>query len=190
MWHAPVVQIYGIMDNENVHGLDQALRRLDEVIDYCRDDVPVVIGTEAVNYFKSNFENEAWEGEKWAPRSTKRPGGTNGQKVLSKSGELAESIDYRHEGGTVVIYSDKPYAQIHNEGGTIQLTEQQRKYFWAQHYLYAEAGNDDLAEQYKWLALAKEIKMPQRQYMGESEALILNISDKIVRDLTRILNGI
>ena len=52
-----------------------------------------------------------------------------------------------------------------------------------------EAGDKALMEQYKGMALAKEIKMPKRQYIGESEQLNENITNKIVRDLTNILNG-
>lgn len=179
------------LDNENIHGLDDLNRKLDAAMHYFAVDVPVVIGVEAVKHFKKNFETEGVpDVDKWASRKTLRAGGTNSQKVLSKSGELSESIDYKLEGDTVIIYSDKPYAQIHNEGGEITVTPQMRKYFWAMYYTAREGKETQLMEQWKAMALAKKIKVEKRQFIGESPVLIQNITDKIVRDLTKILNGV
>lgn len=177
------------MDSEFVKGMDELSRRLQNATEYFMSDVPDVIGTEATVLFKKNFEDEGFNGNKWAARKSLRPGGTNGQKVLSKSGELSESIDYKLQGNTVIIYSDKPYAQVHNEGGTIPVTKQMRKYFWAQHYMAAEARNEPLAEMYKHMALSKQIVIPKREYIGDSPELVENIANKIVRDLLKILNG-
>jgi phage gpG-like protein len=183
------------MDNENISGLDDVLRRLAEAQRYFDNDVPVVIGVEAVNHFKESFQNEGFTDsslKKWDSRKTKRVNGTNAQKILSKSGELGDSIDYRIEGDTVVIYSDKPYAQIHNEGGTIAVTDKMRAFFWQQYYVAVDAtGNkeDALAQQFKFMALANSITIQQRQFMGDSQALTEKISNKIVRDLTHILKG-
>lgn len=177
------------MDNENIHGLDELNRRLNEAMEYFEKDVPVVIGVESVKFFKSNFENEGFDGKKWAPRKIKRQGSTNNQKVLSKSGELSESIDYRIEGTAIIIFSDKAYAEIHNEGGQIEVTKKMKKYFWQQYYLAKENKEPELMEQYKSLALAKTFIIPKREFIGESSTLNENITNKIVRDLTRILNG-
>lgn len=183
------------MDNEHIKGLDDVLRRLAAAERYFENDVPVVIGVEAVKHFKESFQDEGFTDsslKKWDTRKTKRLEGTNTQKILSKSSELGESIDYRIEGSTVVIYSDKPYAQIHNEGGTIPVTEKMRGYFWSQYYKAVDLTGDkedELAQQFKNMALAKTITIQQRQFMGDSQALIEKISNKIVRDLTRILNS-
>lgn len=189
----PQLQIYLFkMDNQYVQGADALQRKLNLAKQYLQDDVKDVIGTEAVKQFKKNFEQEGFVDKnvsKWAGRKTKRSGSTNSQKVLSKSGELAESIDYRKEGEGVVVYTDKPYAEIHNEGGEITVTPQMKKYFWAMHRQAKDGGDLDMADQYKGMALAKKITMPKRQFIGESEVLTENITNKIVRDLTKILNG-
>ncbi|PZP42163.1 MAG: hypothetical protein DI598_17255 [Pseudopedobacter saltans] len=177
------------MDNQNVSGADEMERQLRAMMDYIENDVTTVIGVESVNHFKDNFQNEGFDNQKWESRKTKRIGSTDGQKILSKSGDLAESIDYRVEGSTVVIYSDLPYAQIHNEGGKITVTPQMRKYFWANYYAAKDGGMLDIADQYKAMALAKEITIEQRQFMGDSPPLLDSISNKIVRDLTRIANS-
>ena len=179
------------LNNENIKGADELLKKLQEAKEYIQNDVPLVIGTEAVNHFKASFQNEGFTDaslQKWAARKSKRPGGTNSQKILTKSGELGDSPDYRVEGNTVIIYSDKVYAQIHNEGGEIPVTPQMKKMFWAKHYEAKEAGDTDAAEQYKCMALAKKIVMPKREFIGNSQVLNEKIENKITKDLTRILN--
>lgn len=178
------------MNNEHVKGAEELIRKLQAIQHYVDNDVPVVIGVEAINHFKESFVNEGFTNQsldKWAPRKTNRTSSTNSQPILTKSGELADSIDYRVEGSLLVIYSDKKYAQIHNEGGVIVVTNNMRSYFWSQYYLAKEAGDTTLMEQFKSMALAKEIKIEQRQFIGESEVLNKRIADKILRDLTNIL---
>lgn len=180
------------MDNENIKGLDEVLQRLNKAKEYIKHDLPLVIGVEGVNHFKQSFQDEGFTDSslsKWKPRASKRPGGTNSQKILSLSGQLADSIDYKIEDTTIIFYSDLPYAEIHNEGGIIQVTAKMKKYFWAQWHNAKERGDKDLMDQFKAFALAKQIKIEKRQYMGESAELDRKIADKIVRDLTNILNG-
>lgn len=177
------------MDNQYVQGADELQRKLNAATLYLQSDVKDVIGIEAVKQFKKNFQEEGFVDKsvsKWAARKTKRSGSTNSQKVLSKSGELADSIDYRTGTDGVTIFTDKPYAEIHNEGGEISVTPQMKKYFWAMHKQAKDAGDLDLADQYKGMALATKIVMPKRQFIGESEALNNNIINKIERDLTGI----
>lgn len=181
------------MDNEHIKGLDDLVRRLTEAEKYFRESVPVIIGVEAVNHFKESFQNEGFtDGSlvKWASRKSKRLAGTNSQKVLSVSGELGDSIDYRIEGNTVAIYSDKPYAQVHNEGGIIAVTDKMRAFFWAQYYKALDITGDkenELVKQFKAMALAKTITIKQRLFMGDSQEMTERISNKIIRDLLYIL---
>lgn len=153
-----------------------------------QNDAPEVIGTEAVRHFKQNFVNEGFDGTKWASRKTKTK---LQRKTLTGQGNgdhLGDSIDYRVEGRTIIVYTDKVYAQIHNEGGTITVTAKMRGYFWAMNKQAKEAGDTDMAEQYKAMALSTQITILQRKFMGESPLLTNKIIDKIKRDLTRILS--
>lgn len=165
------------------------LAQLAQAKDYLQNDVYDVVGVEAVKHFKGNFEEEGFVDrttQKWASRKTKRQGSTNGQKVLSKSGELAESIDYEAQKPAVIIKTDKPYAEIHNKGGEIEVTAKMRKYFWAMHKEAKVMGDAEMADQWKGLALAKKIVMPKREFMGESDVLNEKIAAKIIRDLNNI----
>ncbi len=178
-------------NNQNIKGVDELIAKLQAAKHYLRTDVFDVIGVEAVNQFKRNFDQEGFEDRsvnKWASRKSKRPGSTNGQKILTKSGDLAESITYEKKPPAVIIQTDKPYAELHNEGGEITVTDKMRKFFWAKHKEYKDGGDMELADQYKAFALSKKIVIPKRQFMGQSETLNNNIVEKIMRDLNRILN--
>lgn len=176
------------MDNENVKGVDEVLRKLQEAKMYLANDVQHVVGVEAVNHFKANFVNEGFDNDKWAPRRSKVK---LNKKTLTGQGSgdhLGDSIDYRVEGNITIVYSDKLYAEIHNEGGEISVTPKMRKYFWAKSIEAKQAGDPEMQEQFKFMALSKTIKIKQRKFMGESDALNDKIIAKIQRDLSRILN--
>lgn len=176
------------MNNENIKGVDEMVAKLNAAKLYIQQDVPEIIGIEAVKHFKNNFQEEGFDGKKWASRKSKRLGSTNGQKILTKSSELSESIDYRVEGSTIIIFSDKPYAKIHNEGGKIAVTDKMKKFFWFKNKEAKDAGDLEVANMYKAMALSKEITIEQRQFIGDSNELMNNISSKINKDLKRILN--
>jgi phage gpG-like protein len=179
------------LDNQHIHGADALLAKLKAAMQYIQNDVPKVIGIEAVKHFKENFVNEGFDGNKWQNRKAKQQ---LQRTILTGQGSgdhLADSIDYRIEGSTIVIYTDKPYGQIHNEGGTItqQVTPKQRAFFWAKHKEAKEGGDTETAGQYKAMALCKQltITVPKREFMGNSPQLNNKITNKITRDLTRLL---
>lgn len=177
------------LDNQNIHGADDLIKKLNAAKQYLKQDVQQVIGVEAVKHFKSNFVNEGFDGNKWAARKTKV---RINKKTLTGQGSgdhLSDSIDYKVEGNTTIIYTDKVYGQIHNEGGEITVTPKMKKFFWAKSIEAKEAGDADAQEQYKWMALSKTITIVQREFMGESSQLNEKIINKITRDLTRILNS-
>ena len=175
------------LNNENIHGADELLKKLNQAKAYLNNDVNEVIGVEAVNHFKKNFADEGFDGNKWAARKTKVK---LQKKVLTGQGggdHLGDSIDYRVDGKTTIIYTDKVYGQIHNEGGEITVTPKMKKFFWAKSIEAKEIGDTEAQEQYKWMALSKTIKIVKPEFMGQSAQLNEKIISKITRDLTRIL---
>lgn len=78
-------------------------------------------GIIAVNFSKERFRAKNWidrSRESWQGRKRKGRG-----SLLSQSGRLKRSIRKLAEGNYYVfIGTDVPYAQIHNEGGTINKT--------------------------------------------------------------------
>lgn len=128
--------------------------------------LPRLVGQEAVNFFKGNFRVQGFRDggrvNKWRKRRNKN----SGKAILSGSGRLKNSINVIRAGQDVITIGTKgvSYGQVHNEGGSMQVTEKQRKFFWAK---YKETGND----MYKHLAMAKTIRIPRRKFMGDSSDL-------------------
>lgn len=107
------------------------------------------------------FQNKAWDGEAWAPR--KQDDGIG--SLMVRSSALRRGLRLKTVGNKVIVESDVPYANIHNQGGVIQtkVTPEMRKAFWAKWY--------DTKEVYwKALALTKKssftIRIPKRQFIG------------------------
>lgn len=115
-----------------------------------------VMGVEAKNHFVGSFRNQGFTDNtlnRWQPRkrtSYKTRGGrlvndTN-RAILVKSGDLRRSIRIVNKTiNKVVLGSDLPYAQIHNDG------------------LYGRAWGKH------------RFKMPKRQFIGHSRKLIAKL---------------
>lgn len=84
------------------------------------------------------------------------------RKVLSgETKELKNSIQYKVNAGSrkVIVFSDKVYAEIHNDGGKVKV--------------FGKAT----------------AKMPQRQFMGKSEMLREKLEKIIQEDIYKIMNA-
>lgn len=165
-------------------------------------DISVELGDE----FDQNFERQAFFSQAWARRkSPTRPGG----HILLDTSKLRKSIHSRIEGNAIVFYSESPYAAIHNEGGEIKVTERMKRYFWYRYYsstgsfgrkkngtLRNDKRNRQLgseADFWKAMALMKKgsvIKIPQRQFLGNSPEVEEAVRDIIEKNLTEYVNDI
>lgn len=145
-----------------------------------RKQYPRFVGTMAVTFFKENFRRQGFVDsslEKWKPRRSK-----NAQRraILVKTGRLRRSIRITNaNANTVKIGSDVPYAQIHNEGGTISGTVQVRK-----HKRKTRKGSTTVKSHSRKVST----KIPKRQFAGNSKGLNKRIERQTVRQLERILN--
>jgi phage gpG-like protein len=94
-----------------------------QIEEFINHDLPIIIGKNAVDLFKQNFQNESFFGNKWKdvkrrlnPRIT---GARATRKILTgDTANLGRSIRYKTQGSAVIIYSDLKYAAAHNEGTT------------------------------------------------------------------------
>jgi len=144
-------------------------------------DLPTDVAVIAENYTMDAFDKEQWDGEKW----TKRKDGDSSRALLVGhfgSANLKKNIRFEVENDTVVIQTDTEYAQIHNEGGTIEQTPtpKQRRFFWAMFRQTKETH-------WKAMALAKKLKieMPKRQFIGESQELNEQIEAHILNSFEK-----
>ena len=164
-----------------------------EVLKLLNRDLPRLVGNRAVNHFKASFDNQGFTNRSLQPWRKTKAGkgntfGEQSQGILRQSGNLKRSIRMRMaRGGQVVITAGNQnvnYSQIHNEGGTltVPITAKSRKYFWYMFY-----KTNDLM--WKRMALTKKtsmkIKIPKRQFMGNSEMLNKEIDHLIT---TKIKN--
>ena len=146
--------------------IEQIIRhKLEKVSAWAKNDLPRIVGKEAVDHFRDNFnkegfvddglhkwpdvkrrdESSSWygfdyKGEKRTSYTFKRDKKTgkffkdrkqkklNYSKVATQrkilngpSHELQNSLRYIANSGQVTITSDKPYAAIQNEGGTVRV---------------------------------------------------------------------
>lgn len=134
--------------------------------------------------FDRNFERQAFFSESWTRRkSPTRPGG----HILVDSGTLRRSIKSTIDGDSITFSSTLPYAEIHNEGGSIAVTKKMKKFFWRKYYECSGAFGrrkdgskrrdkrtvqlSTEAEFWKFMALmkvGKKIRIPRRRFLGAS----------------------
>jgi len=154
--------------------VDEFYRYLDRMQDDIKkgitEDLPDIIGVEAVNHFKSSFDNEGFTDEtleKW-PEVERRKGKTKGadalRKILTgKTGNLHDSITYDKEPGKVVV-SANPM----NTGAS-------QNYAVAHNFGTSNAGR------------GRNTVIPKRTFLAHSQVLNQKIVDRIDRYLKNML---
>lgn len=98
------------------HGLGQLLKNATHPRPMMK-----AIAAELLSITEDNFESESWGGKKW-------PDNARGGKILQKSGQLAASIHTASGSNFARIGTNKPYAAIHQFGGTPLPADEQRRY--------------------------------------------------------------
>ena len=152
-------------------------------------------GVIAVNFTKDRFRFKNWidkSVEKWESR--KRP---DRGLLLVRSGRLKRSIrkiaigDYY-----VVVGTDVPYAQSHNEGGTVnkvaQVKAHTRKITIRQRKVSRKGKVSTKVIGSKVVNVRAHnrninLTVPRRQFLGESELLMRRIELHITRELNKEL---
>lgn len=173
-----------------------------------RRQLPIKIGRMAKDHFQENFRKGGFVNnglQQW-PKSKRQLSGTSSAAaqygpLLSGRNHLFSSMKYTPSDYRVKVANEVPYAAIHNEGGTVKptVTPEMRRFAWAMFYKASgkkkgKRGpmlNNPDAERWKALALTKKskltVKMPKRQFLGESAELRKSINDKIGKELSKIL---
>jgi phage gpG-like protein len=147
--------------------------------------------SESVKTFKESFVNQGFSDTSFVPwHKSLNP--FAGKRTLYKSGTLMQSIRKVEETiKRIVVESDTDYSEIHNSGGTITVTAQMKKFWWAKYYelsgkvktttkgkmsrSQSNLKTNDKAEFCKRMALMKvgtKIKIPKDQFMGNSQIMM------------------
>jgi phage gpG-like protein len=141
---------------------------------------------EGMDFIHANFKDEGFidtSFEAWPERKQASDFG-----LLRVTNTLFNSISSESSGMSVTFTADAPHAEMHNEGGTFTVhplvTEKSRKFFWA---MYKKTG----VGMWKGMALTKKerltitMKIPKRQFMGDSAHFHANFEAHILGEIQR-----
>ena len=201
------------MELKEFSALIKAKRKeLDELM---KRKMPVLAGRMAKDHYQNNFRQGGFVNNglrSWPKAKRISAGGTSTASqygtLLSSRNHLFSSVKYVPSDYRVRVANDLIYAPVHNWGGTLHptVTPRMRKFARAK---YNQSGggqknategtksakNEEPAEALKWkkLALTKkeklDVKVPQRQYLGESKELSEKIAVKTEEEIRKILNS-
>ncbi|MGL5682648.1 MAG: phage virion morphogenesis protein [Marinifilaceae bacterium] len=176
--------------------------------------LPVKVGVAAQQHFRDNFRQGGFVNNglhPWQPAKRLSTGNKDAHDnygtLLSGRNALYNAIEYIPKTASVLIANRTRYAAVHNSGGITNptVTPKLRKFAWHKYYeqtgikkgmnseekkaLVNNASND--AKMWKAIALTKksklQIKMPKRQFIGESHELNIKINGIIKTELFKIL---
>ncbi len=134
--------------------------------------------------------------------------------LLSGRNHLFSSIKYMPSDYRVTVANELVYAPVHNWGGTVSVavTDRMRRFAWAKFYKASgrtrkaatgqKKGRKQAAKQqadnpqasfWKGLALTRkkklDIRVPKRQFLGESKELTEKINERVEKEIRNILNS-
>lgn len=188
-----------------------------ELSTFMQDKMPVIAGRLAKDHYQDNFRKGGFVDKglkKWPAAKRLGSGGksaaSNYGTLLSGRNHLFSSVSYTPGKARVRVYNGAPYASTHNYGETVEptVTPKMRRFAWAKYYeagggkkkagkgkrkgKNAAASESDEAQFWKNFALTKKkklsIKMPERKFLGESEALNNKIIEKQDNEIRKILD--
>ncbi|WP_264521189.1 phage virion morphogenesis protein [Flavobacterium sp. N1994] len=144
-------------------------------------DAQTIAEVEMINFIMGNFEKQGFMDGSLQPWQARKGNTDSGRAILTKSSALRDSISISSSSSKrVVATATAKHAKIHNEGGILKIpvTAKMKKYFW---YMFKKTGQS----QYRAMALTKksyfEIKMPKRQFMGDSATFRATIQNKFIK---------
>jgi phage gpG-like protein len=177
--------------------VDRLFAKIQSDMDRVIKSSPRAIGRIAINFMEENFEKGGFQDKegggvtKWRPRKYD-DGSGRGVLIGKQSGRLMKSgtIFKADEKSVIVGVPDNiaEYGRVHNEGGTThpKVTAEMRKFAW---FKFKKTGE----ERWKGLALTKKkqltIRIPRRQFLGNSPALNNMIRDFFFKSFKTNLKG-
>ena len=134
------------------------------------------IEVKATELFDRNFEQGGFFGSKWKERKNNSDPG-RGILIGPGSGRLRKGIHTsKRSNNTITWQFDVPYAKIHNEGGTIKATQNVRPF---------SRTVKGKVQKVKSFSRTVNIKMPQRQFIGDHPQLREAIETIVDRNIKK-----
>lgn len=205
---------YQIMDIKDFSALLKAKRK--ELDMLMRRELPVKVGRMAKDHYQDNFRKGGFVNgglRRWPVTKRQRSGSKSAAAgygpLLSRRNHLFSSVKYTPGDYRVRVANDVEYAPPHNWGGETRptVTPRMRKFAWAMYYKAAgirkkaakgkrkgKTRQRELppeAGMWKGLALTRKkklkVKIPQRQFIGESTELNKQIRQTVETEIRNIL---
>lgn len=166
--------------------------------------LPAEMGTLAVRHFQARFQTSEWEGQAWPDRK-RNPAWAYGdrnaladRRLLIKTGRLRRSIRIVSANRQrVVIGTDVPYAEAHNEGFSGEVVQTVKAH--TRRRFQTDERSAPRARQAKFVKVqtgehavkehTRRIQqtIPRRQFMGHSNRLMQEIDKHIAARLNKLL---
>lgn len=177
----------------NKADINDFLRKVD-AITKAYDRFPNEVAAIAVRFSKERFRQQDWLDESshpWKKRKIYRKGKKRSQTLLVNTGRLKRSIrKISANSKQIVIGTDVPYAEIHNNGGTINASVTVKQHIIKAHQRKASsrvrAGRAETvkAHDVKQHSVQSHIRkmnlhIPARPFIGNSAALEQQIVDHL-----------
>lgn len=205
---------YQIMDIKDFSALLKAKQK--ELDTLMRRELPVKVGRMAKDHYQDNFRKGGFVNgglRRWPVTKRQRSGSRSAAAgygpLLSRRNHLFSSVKYTPGDYRVRVANDVKYAPPHNWGGETRptVTPRMRKFAWAMYYKAAgirkkaakgkrkgKTRQRELppeAGMWKGLALTRKkklkVKIPQRQFIGESTELNKQIRQTVETEIRNIL---
>ena len=187
------------MDLKDLDNLIKSKRKQLETL--MRRKMPVMVGRMAKDHFQDNFRQGGFVNgglHPWPKSKQLSSGGTDAASnygtLLSGRKHLFKSVGYTPADYRVRVFNEVVYAPVHNWGGEIDVTVTDRT--GQKKRVKRRTKPKELnpqAQFWRNMALTKKkklhIRIPQRQFMGESEELNSRIREKVDQEITNILNS-
>lgn len=170
----------------------EELSRMCTKIEHAISRIPQKAAVISVNFTKERFVKKNWVDTIETPwKKTKKLKGS----TLLKSGRLKRSIRKIHVGADyVIIGTDVPYARIHNDGGTIEGTEQVRSHQRRAHKRKAHTRSNKrikagIVRAHTVKSYKRTFKRTyiQRRFIGQSQYLTNQLSDMIQTEIRKAI---
>ena len=151
--------------------------------------LPKLAGVVAVNFSKERFRSQNWIDNTSKPWQARKRLDKGKRGALIKSGRLKRSIRLiSTTQNSATIGSDVPYAQIHNEGGRVNVTQNVSSHNRKAHSRRRKGRNESVkAHQVQAHSRKVNFTMPQRQFLGNSTVLDRQIEQTLTAELIRVM---
>lgn len=163
---------------------NEFFKKLQSKLPELKKDLIATLEVEAENFVLNNFARAEFQDtspQRWPKRQHEE---IPAYAPLVRSGDLRRAASNAKPTSTGIKFiMNQPYAQLHNEGGTVTITAKMRRFFWAKYFETKE-------DYWKNLALTKKTKLriPKRKFIGQSQVLNMKFKTQATLTIIKFLN--